>query len=178
MSVQDTILTGQLKIADMVLANVTALQNGALKVNWKPIIKGNRGVLAVQNRFSLGDTSSTAFQTAYACLTGFVGTYAGGSIDPNAQNPGVIIDVTTEGFEPLVLVKSEADLVEDGAGSGNWYLPYLNNSAGAITNGIVPVSVLTNNISIPASGYDATFTPQRIYGFSNNSTQTIIVTCV
>jgi len=97
MAVSDEILTGQLKIANLVLGYNTALQNGALNVNWDTAIKGNRSVLAVQNRYSLGDTSSATFQAAYACLSAFVGQYAGGSIDPNAQNPGVIIDVTTTG---------------------------------------------------------------------------------
>lgn len=97
MAVIDTLLTGQLKVADLTLANVVALQGGALSVSWKKAIRGNRSVLAVQNRYSLGDTSSTAFQSAYACLCLFVGQYAGGAIDPNAQNPGVVIDVTTTG---------------------------------------------------------------------------------
>ena len=95
MDVQAEILTGRLKIANMVLQNNTALQNGALYVNWEPIFKGNRSVLAVENRYSLGDSSLATFQAAYACLSAFVGQYAGGSIDPNAQNPGVVIDVTT-----------------------------------------------------------------------------------
>jgi hypothetical protein len=93
MAVSDEILTGQLKVANLVLGYNTALQNGALNVNWDAAIKGNRSVLAVQNRYNLGDTSSATFQRAYACLNGFVGQYAGGPIDPNAQNPGVVIDV-------------------------------------------------------------------------------------
>lgn len=95
MAVIDTILTGQLKMANTVLANITALQNGALSVKWDSIIKGNRGVLAVSNRYSLGDTSSTQFKTAYACLQGYVGQYGSGTIDPNAQNPGTIINQNT-----------------------------------------------------------------------------------
>lgn len=92
MAIQDTILTGELKIANLVLANITALQAGALSVNWKNIIKGNRGVLAVSNLYSIGDTSSSTFKTAYACLQGFVGQYGSGTIDPNAQNPGTVIN--------------------------------------------------------------------------------------
>lgn len=93
MAVIDTILTAQLKLANLVLANIVTLQGGGLKVNWKPAIKGSRGVYAVSNRLSIGDTSSSAFKSAYACLQAFVGNYGGGAIDPNAQNPGLTIDV-------------------------------------------------------------------------------------
>ncbi len=95
--VADEILTAQLKLANITLANITALQGGALSVNWDTAIKGNRGILAVQNRYLLGDTSSVAFRIAYACLTSFVGQYAGGAIDPNAQNPGTVISVINTG---------------------------------------------------------------------------------
>lgn len=97
MAISDEILTGQLKVANLTLSNIIALQGGILSVNWDTAIKGNRSVLAVQNRYSLGDTSSTTFKTAYACLSMFVGQYAGGNIDPNAQNPGTIINVTNTG---------------------------------------------------------------------------------
>ncbi len=94
MAVVDEILTAELKLANMVYTNVSALMGGSLKANWWPAIKASRGVNSVLNRYSIGDTSSAAFQSAYACLTAFVGTYGGGAIDPNAQNPGVVIDVT------------------------------------------------------------------------------------
>ena len=92
--VQNTLLTAQLKAANLTLANVTALQAGALSVSWGAIIKAQRGINSVQNRYTIGDLTSTTFNTAYACLTAFVGTYAGGAIDPNAQNPGTVINVT------------------------------------------------------------------------------------
>lgn len=93
-TVGNTLLAAELKVANMVLANIVSLQGGSLSVNWKPSIKATRGINVIGNKLSIGDISSASFQTAYACLTGFVGTFAGGAIDPNAQNPGVVIDVT------------------------------------------------------------------------------------
>lgn len=95
MSVSTDILTAQLKIANMVDLNITAMTGGNTSVNWHPTIKATRGVNVVSNRLGLGDTSSPIFQAAYACMMAFVGNYGAGTIDPNAQNPGTTINVTT-----------------------------------------------------------------------------------
>ena len=92
--VGNTLLAAQLKAANMVLSNIVSLQGGALSVSWKASIKATRGINVINYKLSIGDLSSASFQTSYACLTAFVGTFAGGAIDPNAQNPGVVIDVT------------------------------------------------------------------------------------
>lgn len=91
--VQAEILTAQLKCADLSYTNLVALQGGNTLVNWKPIRNGQRAINVVQRQLNLNDTASDQFLKAYACLSAFVGTYAGGTIDPNAQNPGIIIDV-------------------------------------------------------------------------------------
>lgn len=90
---QDTVYTGQLKIANMVLTNTQSLMNGALKVSWRQATKATRGILCVQNQLNIGDTSSPNFLIAYACLQAFIGQYGAGAIDPNAQNPGTTINV-------------------------------------------------------------------------------------
>lgn len=267
MAVSDEILNGQLKVANLVLANTIALQNGALKVNWETAIKGNRSVLAIQNRYSLGDTSSSVFQTAYACLTAFIGSFGGGAIDPNAQNPGVVIDVTSnvsgsnvvygkieftnqapvqllnynttlkqvygnnlveltiftgeyqqdEQTAPTITYATPNDPTTDiisivwdypvpvsgyisiagvvpvtgtpsqgGTGASRftydqtallfdgtqWYLPLM------LPANLVPVSALTNGVGIPIDNYNQNFTPSRLYGFANDSTQVIVITVI
>lgn len=102
--VQGTLLTAQLKAANMTLANITVLQGGQLYVDWYPVTKAQRGINAVGRQYALGDYSSLEFLTAYACLQGFVGTYGGGTIDPNAQNPGITIEVTGD-IEPQIITQ-------------------------------------------------------------------------
>lgn len=99
---QNTLLTAQLKLANMVDANVVAETGGNLSVRWTSIKKATRGVNVVANRIGLGDTSSSAFQSAYACLTAFIGTFGGGAIDPNAQNPNTIIVLVSP--QPIVII--------------------------------------------------------------------------
>lgn len=173
-NVSSQILTARLKAANMSLTNITALQSGALSADWKPIIKATRAINCVNNQYSIGDTSSPNFLIAYACMNAFVGQYAGGPIDPNAQNPGVTIEIS--GSAPFLLNKTEANLLFDTP-TQQWYLPYLNNNNAPITTGQVPVSVIDNGASFTFT-FDETFSPPRIYGFAGNDTQIITVTCV
>lgn len=87
----NTILTAKLKTANLTDVNILALQGGAFKVNWGLIRQGTRGINAVSRQYALGDYSSPQFLIAYSCLCDFVGTYAGGDIDPNAQGGGVVV---------------------------------------------------------------------------------------
>jgi len=93
-NVSEQILTAQLKLANMVDANIVSLQGGSLFADWIPSIKAWVNINLVSWLNGIGDNSSSSFQSAYSCMNYFVGTYAGGTIDPNAQNPGVVIDVT------------------------------------------------------------------------------------
>lgn len=164
--IQDTILTAQLKAADMTLANINALTGGQLYVDWQPVNKAQRGINAVLRQYNLGDYGSSGMLMAYSCLQGFVGTYAGGSIDPNAQNPNTVIDVIESGV--IKLTFSDADLLD--AGGGNWYLPW--------TNAATPVSVTDNEVSFTFQ-YDESVVPARIYGFSSGApTQVIVVVAI
>lgn len=96
---QDTILnlilSAELKVAKMVTANLTALEGGALAAKWNKIANANLAINRVSLQYNLQDYGSPNFLIAYTCLAEFVGNFAGGSIDPNAQNPGTTIDVTT-----------------------------------------------------------------------------------
>ena len=94
-TVENTLLAASLKIATLVNSNLTQLSGGNLSVSWKAIKRGNRGYNAVQRQYNLGDYSSANFLKAYSCLENFVGTFGAGTINPNAQNPGTIINVTT-----------------------------------------------------------------------------------
>lgn len=73
---------------------------------------------------------------------------------------------------PVEYEYTEADLIEDGAGSGNWYLPYLKPDGGTVPDGVRPYSIAsaqgTHEYPIPALiENDDAWTSPRIYGFSN-----------
>lgn len=173
--VQNTLLTAQLKLANMVDANVVAEMGGNLSIKWTSIKKATRGVNVVANRIGLGDTSSSAFQSAYACLTAFIGTFAGGAIDPNAQNPNTIIEVILP--FTITLNRTDDDLIDAVPPQGVWYLPFVDDSAKPITNR-VPVSVTDNGVSFDYR-FDETTVPARIYGFATGDpTQAIIVKAI
>lgn len=88
--IQATIFTGELKVANLVDANIVALQGGIISTKWGLIKSGTRAIKAVLRQYNLGDYSSPQMLTAYSCLSDFVGIYAGGNIDPNAQVGGII----------------------------------------------------------------------------------------
>lgn len=107
----------------------------------------------------------------------------GGSLNPNYQAPNIIIEIIESPLAPLVLNKTQADLILD-VSAGQYYLPYLNNDGSAITTGQRPYLVSINGESI---GYTfnllapdgvTAYTPPRIYSFSNNSPQTITINAV
>lgn len=61
----------------------------------------------------------------------------------------------------------QSELIIDG--NGNWYLELITGK---------PVLVMSNDVSIPGFTYDKSFSPSRLYGFSGNYTQEIIVTVI
>jgi len=92
--VLNTLLAATLKAANLTNNNLVKLTGGALSVKWKSINQLQRGINAVQRQYNLQDYSSPQFTTAYDCLLNFVGIDTGGSINPNAQIPGVNITTT------------------------------------------------------------------------------------
>lgn len=100
----------------------------------------------------------------------------GGDVNPNYQPPAGTVVVVNEDFVPIVITKTQTDLID--AGGGNWYLPFLDNNNAALPSGTVPVSIQVNGVGISADGLDETFTPPRIFGFANNNTQIIVITAI
>lgn len=98
--------------------------------------------------------------TGYVRIAG-IAPNSGGSGSGGGSSP----------YQPTTLTYSEADLIEDGIGSGNWYLPL------TLIGSRVPVLVLSNG-----SSFDGNFrtdcSPPRYYGFANNDTQVIKVTII
>lgn len=87
--------------------------------------------------------------------------------------------ITGNGGAKTTIVKSQADLIEDGTGTGNYYLKYTDAGGLAVTAGIRPYSISsvqgTHEYGIPAIVEDDdTWDFPRIYGFSN-VTQTITI---
>lgn len=86
---------------------------------------------------------------------------------------------TITGRDKTTIVKSQADLIEDGAGTGNYYLKYTTAAGAAVTAGVRPYSISsvqgTHEYGIPPllEDDDAWDFP-RIYGFTN-VTQTITI---
>lgn len=106
-----------------------------------------------------------------------VGGAYGGAINPNYQSPVITIIVEEGGFNPTPPYnKTQANLIEDGAGSGNWYLPFLDDSGNLPPAGLVPVLVTTTAFDGSFTfTYNNSFSPGRIYGFTSNAAQVITV---
>lgn len=102
----------------------------------------------------------------------------GGSVNPNYQPPaGTVINTPSVGSNIVMITKNQTNLIEDGAGSGNWYLPFLDANNQPFAYNIKPLELTINGIGIALQpNYD--FVPMRLYGFANNATQTIILTVI
>lgn len=92
-TIQNSLLAASLKVATMVNYNLTQITNGNQDVAWGAIKRAQRGVNSVQRQYNLGDYGSSRFLTAYGCLQNFVGAFGAGTINPNAQNPGTVIQI-------------------------------------------------------------------------------------
>ncbi len=64
---------------------------------------------------------------------------------------------------------NQSNLLQDG--NGSWYLPL------ALPTNKNPIFTTVNGVSI-ATTYDTSFNPARLYGFANNSTQSIVVSVI
>lgn len=129
----------------------------------------------------IGDYVSATALYFYNVMLEIVGLkYTDGvTPDPNAQLPsGIVVNViSANGGIDLPYVAT--DLVEDGVGTGNYYLPLINKNTGnPYPTDYRPSLVTVNGVSFTFT-YDSTFTPIRIYGFSDNTApKNIIVTVV
>lgn len=80
---------------------------------------------------------------------------------------------------PVEYEYDQTFLVEDGTGTGNWYLPYLKPNGDPVPDGVRPYSIAsvqgTHEYPIPALvENDDLWAAPRIYGFSN-TTQIITI---
>lgn len=176
--VQNTLLAASLKVANLVNANGVTLSSGGLTVQWGYIKTVQRAINCVQRQYNLGDYVSDQFIIAYNKLLNFVGIDTGGTINPNAQGGGTIINapVSDGTFD---LDYDETFLIDADPPNGQWYLPLINPENSAILpSNYKPILLTINGVSFTPT-YEINFTPSRLYGFaSNDSPQTIIVTFV
>jgi hypothetical protein len=95
---QATILTAQLKLANIVLTNVNAEKGGNTAVNWWPAQRFSLNIKALLRQYTLGDYTSASLQAVYRCVTTLIGFDATlNQIDPNYQSSGNTIIIETTG---------------------------------------------------------------------------------
>lgn len=110
--VQNTILSGQLQLANLVLANTNKEAGGCNNVDWFPAWRYYLNIKAVQRQFNLADYSSDYFLAVYSCLVNQIGfDPAVNFIDPNYQPPSGTIVVTNPNsyLSPVVLTFDSFD---------------------------------------------------------------------
>jgi hypothetical protein len=113
----------------------------------------------------------------YELLLIEIGTYAGAGsvVDPNVSIPGLTIIVVTGPGTVVRIHKDQDDLIEDGEGTGNWYLPFLDQDDAEFGDNIIPIELTTDGVTLDIQ-LNNNFDPPRLYGFANNQTQSIILT--
>lgn len=116
-----------------------------------------------------GDSSSNIASIQYNFPIGTAGELQMSGKAPNSDGSG---SGGSGGGGSTVLIYSQANLQNAGTvDNPNWYLPL------TLPVGKNPVFVTVNGISI-ITEFDTTFTPNRLWGFSNNDTQVIKVTII
>lgn len=96
-NIQQTILNGKYSLAILVNNNLTLVSNGGLAIKECFIDFYNLTLQALINQYAIGDYISSTTTTLYDRINSFVGIPYGAVVDPNFQNPGIIIDVITAG---------------------------------------------------------------------------------
>lgn len=144
--------------------------------DWEYLLCELKNIECAQFFFNNADYSSDDSLYFYTKMLEIAGTqYSDATIDPNAQIPGVIIVLPPS--SPLILHKTETNLIDADSPNGQWYLPFLTDNGNSIDNSIVPVSVKVNGETFTFT-FSTNFIPPRIYGFANNDSQVIIVTAI
>lgn len=176
--IQATILSASYKNALLMTANNTKLAMGNNNVLWAEARLFNRNIIALGYQYQLEDYTSDQTIAIYDVLNSLIGIDTSTiTIDPNYQAPNtnIIVDVPPDNV--ITVIKSQNDLIEDGVSSGNWYLPFLDANGQPFANGVVPIQITVNGVGI-AIQINYAFTPVRLYGFANNSTQSIILSVI
>lgn len=167
-TIQTNVNIGKAYYIQLLATQLATLKKGYGSV--KPLLPLKRVIQALtfQLNANINDSSTTSlYNCLIRLLQGFSGAYV---LDPNVVVPGQTPIIIVP-YEPLTLTYSQADLIEDGAGSGNWYLPLTN------APNRVPVLVTSNGESFNGR-YDTNFLIKRYYGFANNDTQVIKATFI
>lgn len=167
--VESTILAAKYKLATLVDGNVNLILNGGTAVNTDYINYFSLNLQGLIYQDINKDYTSTTTNTLYVRLNGFIGIPTTAQIDPRFQSQTTTIVVEGGSSSAINYTYSQANLLD--AGGGNWYLPY---TVGANT---VPIFLTINGVST-AFTFDETANPSRVYGFSNNLTQTIVLTVI
>jgi len=102
--VQNTILSGEWKLANIVLANTNDEANGCTNVDWFNAWQFYLNIQAVQRQLNLNDLTSAEFLRVYDCLQNLIGIDPNVNvIDPNYQPPnGNIVVVNPASYEPPI----------------------------------------------------------------------------
>jgi len=93
-NVQQTILNGSYALEQLTNNNYTLVNSGDLPVRVDYIQWFRLNVQALTDLYSIGDYVSSTLVTIYDRVNQFVGIPYGATVDPNFQNPSIIIDVT------------------------------------------------------------------------------------
>lgn len=110
--VQNTILSGQLQLANLVLDNSTKEANGCNNIDWFQAWRYYLNIQAVQRQYNLADYDSSYFLAVYNCLLNQIGfDPTVNTIDPNYQPPSGTIIITNPNtyLAPVVLSFSDFD---------------------------------------------------------------------
>ncbi len=120
------------------------------------------------------DTNTDTTQSTYLILLGITAGFSGSySPDPTVVTNETVITVVTDAVD---ITKTQADLIEDGVGSGNWYLLFLDEDGNSLPSTARIVLVTYNGTTL--TGWTYTSSTNRIYSFPSNSTATIVITYV
>jgi hypothetical protein len=180
-------------VDDLLAYDATVLANVTVKTainSIDPVVVGNIGTdlsatispyMATINQEGISSGNSVPLDINGADGDRYY--YNSGSTTTEYRKEGAVwvskATISGTGGNKQTIAKSQTDLIEDGAGTGNYYLKYTDASGLAITAGIRPYSINsvqgTHEYGIPAIVEDDdTWDFPRIYGFQN-VTQTITI---
>lgn len=104
--IQQTILSAQYLQATLVDSNRVQLSIGNGLVKWGQIKQINRNQIALGFQVNREDYISDTTLSLYDCLNTTIGLDpTNNTIDPNFQNPNIIIDITGGTFAPPVITQ-------------------------------------------------------------------------
>lgn len=165
------IVLGEAYFIELLNERITGLSSGAYTTMTRKITCLNRLIRAIgwDIADSLIDVTTDAIYRILLCE---ISDYTGIGVvaNPNVYIPGQTVIPSPASL--LILDKDQTNLLEDGEGSGNWYLPFLNYGDVPFLPNVKPVELTLNGVGIPLQP-NYNFVPMRLYGFTSNDAQTI-----